>query len=948
MLRLQMLGGLKLTSEMAPVEAGPRRRRMAVLALVAAAGPRGISRERVLGVLWPDVPTDQARHNLSQTLYALRRDLNGLEVIDQGSDLSLVPGVVESDLGEFRRAVAARELDRAAEAYGGAFLDGFALPDAPEFERWVEEERRALARQAVDTLEKQAALAGAAGSHQVAARAWRRALDIDPFSHRFASGLLESLAAGGDRAGALAFARQHVDHVRRELDLEPNPEFAAAMERIRAAGARQPATAEATAEAAVTPGVLAAPAEAGHVIRRRSRLIAVMAGAAILAGVLLAVWRGQQRDRPGPPIVAVGVLTDLTAPDSTAVGTVLGEILTTSLGRLSTLDVVATARMLELTSRDRPADRGSRLDAARRAGADEIVEGELSSAGTNSLRLDLRRIDVKTGLMRRGYRVLGADRWAVIDSATVLIAADLALPAPVEALTTRSPIVLRLYEDGLRALYQFDAYAAARTFREVVAQDSTFPMAAYYAWWTAALVGDTTIGRFRQLALRLAATASTHDRLLIRTHVSAFDSDPESLVAADSLAKLFPRDPEALIRAADALRAAAAPVERTAALLDRAIAMDSVAGVGRAGPCRLCEGFVALTEVYAWADSVEAAGRTADRWHRMVPDDPRAFFATARYDRLRGRDADAEKADLAGHQVQHLAVDPVLVQLYRGIERGDPEQIRRGCASAFTAATSEGTWEDYRWNCSLGLRALGQYRAAMALALEGRSPLGPERRGGEPNRRLQAIIDFEAGRPRLAAIYYSQVAARVAQTPGPESVNARDRAWHLTLTATALAGSGDTVRARRLVDSIEALGSKSSYARDQRLHHFIRGLLLTAANQHREAIDHYRLAVNSYPFGYTRINYELAGSLTAAGRATEAIYPLQAALRGGLEGPQLYQSRTELHERLAQAFDLAGQADSAAVHYDVVARCWKEADQQMLPRRDAAREWLRRHGRKVP
>jgi hypothetical protein len=51
-------------------------------------------------------------------------------------------------------------------------------------------------------------------------------------------------------------------------------------------------------------------------------------------------------------------------------------------------------------------------------------------------------------------------------------------------------------------------------------------------------------------------------------------------------------------------------------------------------------------------------------------------------------------------------------------------------------------------------------------------------------------------------------------------------------------------------------------------------------------------------------------------------------------------SRTELHELLAQAFDQAGQRDSAAVHYRAVAKAWAHADPIFHARRDRARAWL--------
>ena len=88
----------------------------------------------------------------------------------------------------------------------------------------------------------------------------------------------------------------------------------------------------------------------------------------------------------------------------------------------------------------------------------------------------------------------------------------------------------------------------------------------------------------------------------------------------------------------------------------------------------------------------------------------------------------------------------------------------------------------------------------------------------------------------------------------------------------------------------------------------------------------------SWTLGYTRVNYEYARCALALGRPRDAIYPLQAALRGGLEGPQLYVTQTELHELLGQALVDAGMPDSARPHYQYVTRMWSGADREFTAR----------------
>jgi DNA-binding SARP family transcriptional activator len=117
---------------------------LALLAILALAGPKGASRDRLLGVLWPEAEEERARQSLSQLIYSLKRDL-GVDVAASAARLRLDEKQISSDVADFRVAVAAKNWTEAAALYVGPFLDGFYLADAPEFERWTESERASLA-----------------------------------------------------------------------------------------------------------------------------------------------------------------------------------------------------------------------------------------------------------------------------------------------------------------------------------------------------------------------------------------------------------------------------------------------------------------------------------------------------------------------------------------------------------------------------------------------------------------------------------------------------------------------------------------------------------------------------------------------------------------------------------------------------------------------------------
>jgi len=235
MLRLSTFGGLVLHQD-GQLHTGPaaQRRRLALLAVIASAGPRGVARERLLALLWPDGEPEATRHSLYQALHAIRRSLGGDDVFLGSSTLQLNPERITSDVGEFAEAVEQGAHERAVRLHRGPFLEGFRLEQAPEFDAWQDAERVRCAREFAGALETLAAAATARQDHAAAARWCRRLAAAEPVSTTAALGLIESLVAAGDRVGALQFAGVHAALVRQHLETEPDPAVEGWIARLRA------------------------------------------------------------------------------------------------------------------------------------------------------------------------------------------------------------------------------------------------------------------------------------------------------------------------------------------------------------------------------------------------------------------------------------------------------------------------------------------------------------------------------------------------------------------------------------------------------------------------------------------------------------------------------------------------------------------------------------------
>ena len=233
-LRLLTFGGLSVHGETGPVSGSAAQpRRLAVLALIARGGTRGVTRGKVLSLLWPDADDDQGRRVVTQALYALRRDLGNDEAILGTQDLRLNADLVWCDVVQFDHALGRGDVNHAVELHVAPFLDGFRLPSAPEFERWADDERLALQHRLHDALEKLAREAEQQGAFDSAARWWRRRAADDPLNARIAVSLMRALAAAGDPAGALKHAGIFEALVKEELDLPIEREVRELAEKLR-------------------------------------------------------------------------------------------------------------------------------------------------------------------------------------------------------------------------------------------------------------------------------------------------------------------------------------------------------------------------------------------------------------------------------------------------------------------------------------------------------------------------------------------------------------------------------------------------------------------------------------------------------------------------------------------------------------------------------------------
>lgn len=308
---IKTFGGLTVERDGAACTgAAAQRKHLALFALLAAAGDRGVSRDKVVAYLWPERDGESARHLLNQACYALRRELDQPELFLGATDLlRLNPAVIANDIQAFHEALDRTDLARAVSLYAGPFLDGFYLAEAGEFERWAETERARVTKRVCEALRDLATGAASRGDQHAAADWWRRLVALDPLSADAVLGLMNALAASGERAQAVYHGQAHCMLVQQELGTAPASAVTALIEKLRNRSGDRPPVSEHTRR---TPAAGTPP---GPPPRRGPRRALVAGAAVIVAAALLALALLIPGRQPPPNSIAV-LYFDNLSPDS--------------------------------------------------------------------------------------------------------------------------------------------------------------------------------------------------------------------------------------------------------------------------------------------------------------------------------------------------------------------------------------------------------------------------------------------------------------------------------------------------------------------------------------------------------------------------------------------------------------------------------------------------------
>jgi len=215
---------------------------LALLAYLVVESDRPHQREKLAGMLWPGFTDSSARGNLRRVLVDLRVGLGerrgersrlqaSRQTIRFNPDHEFQVDVttfttylgIDTPAGGSPDFPSLQEdsLKQALQLYRGPFLDGFSLPDGPEFETWVVHIREWLQRLAGGSLQELADRHENRHQYGPALNYARRLLELDPWRESVWQQTMRLLALDGRRDAALMQYEEYRQALSRELEAEP-------------------------------------------------------------------------------------------------------------------------------------------------------------------------------------------------------------------------------------------------------------------------------------------------------------------------------------------------------------------------------------------------------------------------------------------------------------------------------------------------------------------------------------------------------------------------------------------------------------------------------------------------------------------------------------------------------------------------------------------------------
>jgi len=226
-----------------------RRKAIALLAYLAVNDigntHQRYSRESLSALLWPEYDQAKAFSNLRRTIWEVHQTTGEHWLVADRETVHLNPDAqIDLDVAHFHDLLSKGHeqddpalridlLSEAAKLYRDHFLTGFSLKDAFPFNEWAYSESETLRRQLAEALARLSEDYCALGQAESGIPHTRRLISLDPLNESAHRLLMQIYIQAGQHSAALKQYQTFEQLLRKELNLDPQPETHALYKKIR-------------------------------------------------------------------------------------------------------------------------------------------------------------------------------------------------------------------------------------------------------------------------------------------------------------------------------------------------------------------------------------------------------------------------------------------------------------------------------------------------------------------------------------------------------------------------------------------------------------------------------------------------------------------------------------------------------------------------------------------
>jgi len=243
--KLDLLGSVRLTVETQAVQAGLWTKSLGLLAFLTEEKQSVHRREFLAELFWPNKSQKVAYTNLRQALNQIHKlvpcidhvlDITAHSINFRSQCTMELDTVLFADLiGQTKQhlhadrsncAFCVKQLNHAMDLYRGAFMQGYHVKEAVDFDEWLELKRHHYQQMAMSALNDLTEYYLKSGQSDLASQAARRQIAMEPYFEPAHRQLMRALFADGRRTAALAHFTKLQQLINDDFQIQVAPETA--------------------------------------------------------------------------------------------------------------------------------------------------------------------------------------------------------------------------------------------------------------------------------------------------------------------------------------------------------------------------------------------------------------------------------------------------------------------------------------------------------------------------------------------------------------------------------------------------------------------------------------------------------------------------------------------------------------------------------------------------